>query len=56
MTEAVILSLIALIGTIAFLFAVVVIVKMVLKAAPSCFKLETAHGNVEVSFDSKLDE
>ena len=56
MTEAVILALVALIGTIAFLSTTIVLVKMILKATPSHFKFETEHGNVEVSFDTKLDE
>lgn len=56
MTEAVILALIALVGTMLFLIAVIVLVKMVLEAAPSHFKLETEHGNVEVDFDTKADE
>lgn len=51
MTEAVILALIALSGITVFLVISVILIKMVLNAAPSHFKLETEYGNVEVNFD-----
>ena len=56
MTETVILALIALIVPIAFFVTVIVSVKMVLKAEPAHFELQTKHGHVKVDFDSKADE
>lgn len=56
MTDAVVLALIALGGMLVFLTSTIILVKMVLKAAPSCFKLDTEYGHVEVSFDPRVDE
>ena len=56
MTEAVILSLIALVGLTLFLTATVILVRMVLNAAPAHFELGTEYGHVEVNFDTKADE
>lgn len=56
MTEAVILALIALVGLVLFLIAVIILVKMVLNAAPAHFEFSTEHGHVEVSFNTKVDE
>ena len=56
MTEAVILALIALAGLTAFTTTAVILVGMVLKAAPAHFKFQTEHGLVEVDFDHEADE
>lgn len=56
MTEAVFLALIALVGVMMFLATAVLIIKDVLKSAPSHFKLETEFGQMEIDFDTKVDE
>lgn len=56
MTEAVILALIALVGMTIFSITAVILVRMVLKAAPAHFKFQTEHGHVEVDFDHEADE
>jgi len=56
MTEAVILALIALVGMIVFSIVAIVLVGMILKAAPAHFEFRTEHGHVEVSFDHEADE
>ncbi|MBR5298166.1 MAG: hypothetical protein IKU29_09935 [Parabacteroides sp.] len=56
MTEAVILALIALVGLVIFLVVSVILVKIVVEAAPSQFKFWTEHGHFEISFDTKADK
>ena len=56
MTEAVILTLIALCGTMLLPIVSIVLVKMMLKSKPSHFKFQTVYGQIEVDFDHKADE
>lgn len=53
MTEAVILALIALVGALVFTTTSIILVKIVLKTAPTHFKFWTGYGHFEVKFDHK---
>ncbi len=56
MTEAVFLALIALAGVLVFTITSIILVKIVLKSAPSHFKFWTGYGHFEVSFDARADK
>lgn len=56
MTEAVILALIVLVGTLMFAITSVVLVNNVLKSAPTSFNFWTGYGHFEVKFDTKADK
>lgn len=57
MTEAVILALIALFGSLIFATTIVTLVGLVLKSEPSSFKfIWTEYGQFEVRFNKEADE
>ena len=53
MTEAIILALIALVGALMFLTTSIIHVNIVLKYAPTHFKIWTGYGHIEIDFDSR---
>ena len=56
MTEAVFLALIALFGMLIFATVSTIHVKLVLKYAPTHFKIWTGYGHIEINFDNEADE
>ena len=56
MTEAVFLALIALVGMLVFSATSIFHVNLVLKSAPTHFKIWTGYGHIEIDFNTKADE
>ena len=56
MTEAVFLALIALVGMLVFSTVSTIHVNLVLKYAPTHFKIWTGYGHIEIDFNNKVDE
>lgn len=56
MTEAVILSLIALGGMLLFSITALITVAITLKAAPTQIQFRTEFGSLDVNYSTKVDE
>ena len=54
MTDAVILALIALVGSLLFTTIATVLVNIVLKSKPSHIIIDTEYGHFEAEFDTKV--
>lgn len=56
MTEAVYLALAAIIGLLMFFIGLIILVKIILRKAPTYFKLATKYGVCEIIFDNSDDK